>query len=107
MRRKIRALVKRWAKRLGLDGWIIRIVFEREGSHPGVLADVAREWTYRDALVTFYTRPLSGCDDAEIERVVIHELLHVVLSEMSTQGKSDHEERVVTTLARAFYDAVH
>ena len=38
----------------------------------------------------------------EIEKVVVHELMHVFLNETREEG-IDHEERVATQLQKAFF----
>jgi predicted SprT family Zn-dependent metalloprotease len=40
-------------------------------------------------------------DADSIEKIVVHELMHVFLNEMREKG-IDHEERVATMLSQAF-----
>jgi predicted SprT family Zn-dependent metalloprotease len=54
-----------------------------------------------DSSITFYPKTMVDLSDQEIEKLVVHELMHTFLSEMREEGK-DHEERVASMLQRAF-----
>ena len=42
----------------------------------------------------------AGMSNEELERTVVHELVHALVNELR-EGGIDHEERVVTTLTKA------
>jgi hypothetical protein len=104
---RIRAWAAKWANLLGLGHYCIQLWFSHEGVD-GITATTSTRWEYLTAKITFN---LPQCmqfadNDAVLENVVIHELLHVVVAEISqTQGRNpgvEHEERVVSHLALAF-----
>lgn len=61
-------------------------MFDRSyASNPGTAAVTDMNlWKYRTATITFYLPKISEHDDDEVEKVVIHELCHVLLSPIST-----------------------
>lgn len=55
-------------------------------------------WTYRKAHITWYIEKLSTLSDHELEDVVVHELVHVLLAPVTQdQGKEWHEQIEFTT----------
>ena len=51
--------------------------------------------------ITIYLKAIKHLDADGIERVVIHELMHVLVNEIR-EGELHHEERVATQLQKAF-----
>lgn len=106
--RRIMPLVKKWKLRLGLNLWDIdsefyRGPFEREGEwFTGAMAVV--RWEYMDATLMFDLVSVTDLSDADVEKMVVHELMHVILKELqhTTDDFMKHEERVATMLAQAF-----
>jgi hypothetical protein len=67
-------------------------------------ADTDAMWQYRSAKVTFYLRPLATMTLQDIDSVIVHELVHVLLSSMESAvaGKhTDQCELAVENVARA------
>lgn len=116
-------LFKLWTNRLGLGWWQVDIEYETDrsffadGSNNGVnietLMTCAAEWEYTKATIVVNMTAASQMDDEALESCVIHELCHVLVCEMRIphwadapneilQIQRDHEERVVTWLAKAF-----
>jgi predicted SprT family Zn-dependent metalloprotease len=54
-------------------------------------------WKYFTADLDFSYVQLKDMEEKEIEKIIIHELLHVVLNEMREDGV-EHEERVTSHL---------
>ena len=118
-KRRISDLADRWIKPLGLNLGRVRLIFERdsgvfEESHakftgvvpPAGLKPAAfclTDWRYIDSSIHFNLYETFGLDDEELEETFVHELQHIFLNEMREEG-IDHEERVATTLARAFIE---
>ena len=50
------------------------------------LAVTEVQFPYRDATISFTREGVDECEEEELERVVIHELLHVIMSPMGTRG---------------------
>lgn len=98
-----------WTYRLGLRWWHIEARFIddpttiiRTFTDPeDVLARTTVRWEYAQAVISFNIPAWDDVDDDEIEEYVIHELCHVLVNEMQ-EGETHHEERVVTSLAKAF-----
>lgn len=92
-------LTAKWKKRLGLADWTLYTSFEKTRGDTTRACVLERHWEYRYAVIEFYTDTCKN--DEDLERHVVHELLHCVLAELESKRKK-HEERVVVTLADAF-----
>ena len=96
---------KWWVHWLGLGYWDMTLVFSDKKVNQGDGYSRAGycecQWKYLTATVTIYPKAIKHLSEYEIERVVIHELVHVLINEMREAG-IDHEERVVTQLQKAF-----
>lgn len=121
--RRIRQFANFWAKALGLNQWALHFQLCREGemqadhdnspeSAFAPLMDCETQWEYQQAHIRINAPMLATVDDAAAERCVVHELAHVLVSEMrvpdwagatdeARHSLRDHEERVVTMLANA------
>lgn len=66
-----------------------------------LLGEANVTWQYQTATITFYPKSMKDMAEDDIEKLVVHELMHVFLNEMREEG-IDHEERVATMLAKAF-----
>lgn len=101
----IRKYCKWWTHWLGLGHWIMRIVYSGEAkssSNGGDLdGEVVADWRYLTATITFYPANMKTLSKTAIERIVVHELVHILVNEMREDNVC-HEERVVTQLQRAF-----
>jgi hypothetical protein len=107
-RRRVERIFHRWRADLGLRWWSVRLEFERE-RHPRdstetcVLGETTANWKYMNARIVFFLPEIAAMDDADLERSVVHELVHVLVNEMTERDEDDaHQERVVTTLTDAF-----
>lgn len=103
-RKRISELLEAWTQRLGLRWWTITAVYYSKrrpnGKHGQVFATVYPDWRYMHARIDFNLRVAADLTPAELEAAVVHELCHVLVNELG--GKPHHEERVCTTMARAF-----
>lgn len=111
-RQRDRALAQflAWQTMLGLRWWRIEYnwhdtgssLFEREAGTT-CYATTTTQWEYLRAQIDINTPALRHQDDDDLEYTVVHELCHVLVAEMrGTDWNRQHEERVVTTLAKAF-----
>lgn len=114
---RIQALIERWLKPLGLHWGRTTFIYERDsgefqrlrdehcGDNSGLdrpaVAFCTADWRYGQASIYFNMLVVAGEDDDVLEEYFVHELMHIFLSEMREEGR-DHEERVATTLAKAF-----
>lgn len=99
-----------WTEWLGLRYGEIKLFFvdyieDHEGDATFIIPDVAgkchTDWRYQETSIEISTKKICQLDEDSIERVVVHELMHVLLNEMREEG-IDHEERVATNLQKAF-----
>jgi len=107
MKKKIKEIFERWTYLLGLRWWDISLTFSKEKSYfykddgSRILAKTWSDWRYMKATILINYREIKLLDPEEIEKIIIHELCHVLVNEMR-EGDISHEERVVTTLTKAF-----
>lgn len=112
---RLAPIAGRWSEALGLDRWNELVL--NYNSH-ACLDDTPRDYTHADAWsdwtrlkchVNFYLPTISKMDERELEKLVIHEFIHPLVSEMRrakpeerTKEDYDHEERVVTLMMMCF-----
>jgi hypothetical protein len=120
---RIRALIDRWVDALGLKWWHLDFAYTRDSGDfevngnpaPQAVACCAADWRYGTATVSWNMPAVARQDDDKLEMIFVHELMHIFLNEfrrlLPEDGKLDlvgrddwlaHEERVASTLARAF-----
>lgn len=111
MKELIRAALEKWIYRLGLRWWTIQVHWHkgkaakkyfRAKPDETILARTFSDWRYADASIHINLPAWRGMTGEEIERVVVHELVHVLVNEMR-ENEPHHEERVVTGLTKAFF----
>ncbi len=113
-RQRLVALSEKWINPLGLGWWDITLAYERdEYTAPGTtarddsLAYCSASWRYGHAMIHWNMPNVAEQTDAILERAFLHEMMHIYLNEMRwTAGNDsdslDHEERVASTLTKAF-----
>jgi len=107
MKEKIKEIFEKWSYLLGLRWWEVALTFSKEKSDfnkddgSRVLAKTWSDWRYMKATILINYREIKLLDLEEIEKIIVHELCHVLVNEMR-EGDISHEERVVTTLTKAF-----
>lgn len=111
---------KLWADLLWLNDWEIDVSYtitpiesrdpsDKERGHC-TLATCDVKWFYKKAFINVYLVQTMLLSDKDLEKLVLHELLHAVVNEMRNINQSDgieHEERVVTTLTDIMYLLQH
>lgn len=104
----------RWAPLLGLKWWNITYNYHDEpytgDAYPDGRTPSARtsvDWDYNRATIHFYLSECKGSDDDYIERIVVHEMYHVLINEMrqwkDANDALSHEERVVCNLVTSAF----
>jgi len=103
---EVRALLKAWQSRLGLQPWKITVHWGKlETEHGNVEFDVL----HRIARIEI-NRPTALPQAISVEYVLVHELLHLVLVELELVEKAKNEqkemtlERVVNQLTNALLE---
>jgi hypothetical protein len=110
--KRIKRALTKWMKPLGLEWWDVTVEcfnepadillhFKASKDHI-VPAIVFADWQYGTATILFNVPAFDGKSDDEIERIVVHELLHILVNEMR-EGEIHHEERVVSQLTKAIF----
>jgi len=115
--KRVRDLVKRWIGPMGLRWWKLDVVYYADYDEcrqlfgkPGdasleTVMSTYASWQYLEATIDVNLQRVAKMGNDELEMTVVHELAHVLINEMrEVQGEEgiEHEERVATTLARAF-----
>ena len=93
-----------WTQWLGLNYGSVNLVFEefiKDASGPNVAGICETDWRYQETVITLALHKLRNLNQYQIEKAVVHELMHIFLNEMRAEG-IDHEERVATNLQKAF-----
>jgi len=115
-KQRVRKLIKKWVRPLGLNWWRIDFAYERINKHEGqptyapmdvggyfeVVMETRCDPYYLKAHITVYLQVTQDLDDDDLEQSFLHELMHVFLSPMKTKQKAGEEELVATKLAQAF-----
>lgn len=111
-RQRLHVLAERWIKPIGLGWWnvemtYVRTDFEIKGQpEPDTVGSTTSSWKYAHAHIRWNMPQVKEQTDDELERAFVHELMHIFLSETRMGADHDdwldHEERVASTLAKAF-----
>jgi len=110
--RLVRKYILKWKSKLFLGMWRVDFNIRNYLSSDidSSFHEVARcstKWNYFTALLEFSHVMMASMKDEEIERVIIHELMHVVVNELREHG-IEHEERVVShlTMIHTFMEGI-
>lgn len=90
-----------WRANTGLSFWNINVQFADYLDGGCTAGSCAANWKYLNATLTFSDDAIKNMDRNELEELVVHEMMHMLLNEMR-EGKIKHEERVATQLQKAF-----
>jgi predicted SprT family Zn-dependent metalloprotease len=97
----INKYLKKWKGGLFLGMWTInfniRDYLHDDGGSYLTAATCDSSWKYFTADLDFSLTQLKDMEEKEIEKIIIHELLHIVVNEMREDG-IEHEERVTSHL---------
>lgn len=117
---RIQTLEARWIETLGLAAWKLNTVFVRSDFEangepaPDTMATALTHAEYMLATISWNMPVVIDHSDRELERVFLHEYMHVILNEIRPSRLGDdinkalsvedrwHEERVCTMLGNAF-----
>lgn len=113
-RERLKALADKWVGPLGLGWWDLDFAYARDDYEPkhdnsrhDELANCRCDWRYGHAMITWNMPLAAEQSDEQLERAFVHELCHIFLNEMRWAREADtdgldHEERVASTLTKAF-----
>lgn len=104
--------MSKWVQRLGLNWWKIvvrtyddpgEIIQRFRHSDDGIVAAICTaDWRYAEATIDINLPAWVDMTEDEVERAVVHELVHILVNEMR-EGELHHEERVVTGITKAMF----
>lgn len=111
-KRRVRKLFAKWLEPLGLLWWEIDIgyysdydrcrqLFTTSNANRDTVMIVDASWKYMEATIDVNLQRTSKTNDKKLEKIIVHELTHILVNEMREKGIK-HEERVASTLASAF-----
>lgn len=113
---QLKAAFDKWIKALGLAWWDIDIHYYDDpgevvrlfanGTNDSVIAAfVDANWMYGTAVISVNLTAFTDMTPEKIDRIVVHELMHILVNEMR-ESELHHEERVVTGLTKALFWAL-
>jgi len=107
-KKRVQKLISKWVKPIGLGYWTIRFDWYSELLPSETATELDRvvmvchaDWRYLNATIQVNLCEVGRQSDEDLERIFVHELMHIFLNEMREQG-IQHEERVAEQLAKAF-----
>lgn len=110
--KKIKKLCEKWIYRLGLRWWEVEIHYVEDpqdvidifktNDNEIVIGRTYVDWKYMSANVYLNVPSMLNMTHNQIERIIVHELLHILVNEMR-ENSIEHEERVVTGLTKAVF----
>ena len=113
-RERVMDLVHRW-KPIIADEWLIHLNWSRDPAEdepwgdPKPCAEAHYRWDYLEGSITFHLPRCEPLDDGEIEKVVVHELSHFLVSEAiestSLTVLRSRKEHLTTQVQRALMAA--
>ena len=91
---RIQKLLTRWVTPMGLNWFKVDVTWDRSYAKDGsaAITDMSN-WKYRDFGITFYMPTCADMNDEELEKLVVHELCHVLLAPISCnmEGTDDND----------------
>jgi hypothetical protein len=108
-RDRCQAVFDEWIVKLGLAWYEVDVAYYdsrkqfRKDADRIVAARITTDWQYMRFAVDVCVPVVVDKTDAELERVIVHELCHALVNELREPDPiGKHEERVVTMLTKAF-----
>lgn len=92
---RVEKYLDKWFKPAGFGWFGVSIDFNRhlkDDREFTSAADTSTHWQYRKAHINFYLPAIVDIDDAELERVVVHELSHVLIGSVSNFSNDEYRE---------------
>lgn len=89
-KKRVQKYIDKWFKTLGLGWFLVDMEWSRE--HDGeVAARTFSSWEYKSATITWFLPHLANQSDDTVERCVVHEFCHILLSGLA-QNQRDTDE---------------
>jgi predicted SprT family Zn-dependent metalloprotease len=87
---RVQKYIDKWFTTLGMGWFTIDFEWTRE-TDGGTAGRTTSQWQYRSATITFFLSILAEHDDDTVERTVVHEMAHVLLSGIAQNMIHDDE----------------
>lgn len=107
-KRRIMKIFDSWRLNMGLRHWEVTTEFVREPQEDRVAGRAHVRWEYQLATLEFFCAELLPLSDRNLEEIIVHEMVHILVNEMREFAKDTesaaqmkHEERVTTILTNA------
>ena len=101
-RQRLARIIAAWAGRLRLDAWDLEVLWDEEPEDPEALASVSPSDLYDQAQLRF-RRDWMTHSNHELNRIVVHELMHVLFRDLGNAARSIHVTGCTTADARALW----
>jgi hypothetical protein len=107
-KRFIKKQIKRWSYLVTSYGWKFDVYYYDNGHDMKDASENCAGITTADAkylkgVIRFNLHNCAGCEEDELEEIVIHEITHMLVSPMQYDDcPQDQVEYVVTTISRLF-----
>lgn len=89
-KKRVKKYIDKWFKTLGLGWFSVDMEWSRERDGE-TAARTLSSWQYKNATITWFLPLLAQHDDDTVERTVVHEFCHILLSALA-QNQSDSNE---------------
>jgi hypothetical protein len=103
-RQRARRIFDAWVEPLGLKWFALDIYYvdRKKLVRHGTVATVTVDWEYMQATITVNLRVVQDLSDSELERCLLHELVHILLAEVrGLHSERGHLERTVQMVTKA------
>lgn len=109
LRARVSALFEMWMERLHLDWMYVGLFFSDNvrSDDENCAMDTDTKWQYRSAKINVYLPAIAHNDDDDIELLLLHEFVHVMVNPMESLIKerdTDRSELAVENVARAIWE---
>ena len=113
-KKRVKKLFDKWRTPLGLGWWKITIVYSREksrgeginGEHNtdiegtwDIVFSTCSDFYYKIATITAFLPIIQNLSDENVERYLLHECAHILVTPMKHKDRELQEELVATTIA--------
>lgn len=112
-KKRVQKCFYKWRTPLGIGWWRVTLEYSREGmsstryepsDHNGKFAcvlAVTSDYYYKTAVIEANLPVIQEVKDEDLDRYMLHELMHLHLKPMQHPDKTEQEELVATSLADA------
>ena len=96
-RERVKTLVAKWLDILPLRHWEITsnyyqgLLDRDDGKHAEALGLCEPDWRYMHATISWALGKVQSADDDQLERYVVHELMHCMLDQFTHYAERDRE----------------